>query len=156
MQNVDILLVEDNDADVVLVREALKDAKVYNNLHVVNDGEQALDFLRHDSSINPAKSTPGLILLDLYMPKLSGMEVLEAIKNDPKLRTIPVVMMTSSREESDVVQAYELQANCYVIKPVDFEQMITVIKSIENFWLSVVQLPMMMGGGEGLKLGRRS
>lgn len=141
MNNVDILLVEDNEADVVLVREALKDAKVYNTLHVVNDGQSAIDFLEHDPAQNPNGIIPGLVLLDLYLPKLNGMEVLEAVKNNEELRTIPVVMMASSREESDILQAYELQANCYVVKPVDFEQLIHVIKTIENFWLSVVQLP---------------
>lgn len=141
MQNVDILLVEDNEADVVLVREALKDAKVYNRLHVASDGQQALDFLRHDPAENPDGIVPGLILLDLYMPKLNGLEVLEAIKKDDKLRKIPVVMMSSSREESTIVEAYELQANCYVVKPVDFTQLIHVIHTIEDFWLSVVQLP---------------
>lgn len=141
MQHVDILLVEDNDADVVLVREALKDAKIYNNLHVIQDGESAIEFLHNDKKVNPDSIRPGLILLDLYMPKKSGMEVLEAIKSNKDLRTIPVVIMTSSQEESDIVQAYDLQANCYITKPVDFEQLITVVKTIEDFWLSVVQLP---------------
>lgn len=141
MQNVDILLVEDNEADVILVREALKDAKVYNTLHVVGDGQAALDFLNNDPVVNPEKIKPGLVLLDLNLPKLSGMEVLEGIKNNDTVRTIPVVMMSSSREESTIIQAYELQANCYVIKPVDFEQLIHVIQTIESFWLSVVQLP---------------
>jgi two-component system, chemotaxis family, response regulator Rcp1 len=141
MQHVDILLVEDNEADIVLVREALKDAKIYNNLHVVNDGESAIDFLKMDKKMNPQSIKPGLVLLDLYMPKKSGMEVLEVIKSDDALRTIPVVVMTSSQEESDIVQAYELQANCYITKPVDFHQLITVVKTIEDFWLSVVQLP---------------
>jgi chemotaxis family two-component system response regulator Rcp1 len=141
IEHVDILLVEDNEADVVLVREALKDAKVYNFLHVVNDGEAALAFLRNDPTVNPDKIRPGLILLDLYLPKLNGQEVLQTIKSDDELKTIPTVIMTSSREESDIAQAYEHQANCYITKPVDFEQLITVIKTIENFWLSVVQLP---------------
>lgn len=141
MQNVDILLVEDNEADVVLVREALKDAKVYNTLHVVNDGQAAIDFLQHDAKQNPHGIVPGLVLLDLFLPKKNGMEVLEVVKNNDDMRSIPVVMMASSRQESDIVQAYELQANCYVVKPVDFEQLIHVIKTIENFWLSVVQLP---------------
>lgn len=138
---VEILLVEDNEADVVLVREALKDARVYNELHVVHDGQMALDFLRDDPTVNPERVVPGLVLLDLYMPKLGGMEVLKEIKADPKLKAIPVVVMTSSQEEEDVVKAYELQANCYVTKPVDFEQLTKVVKTIENFWLSVVQLP---------------
>lgn len=141
MQQVDILLVEDNEADVVLVREALKDAKVYNQLHVMRDGEAALGFLHNDPEHNPDKIRPGLIMLDLYMPKKNGLEVLKEIKGSDKLKAIPVVVMTSSQEETDIVKAYELQANCYVTKPVDFNQLITVIKTIEDFWLSVVQLP---------------
>lgn len=141
MQHVDILLVEDNDADIVLVREALKDAKIYNNLHVVQDGESAIHFLLQENGANPDGVKPGLILLDLYMPKKSGMEVLEVIKGTDSLKTIPVVVMTSSQEEADIVKAYELQANCYITKPVDFDQLITVVKTIEDFWLSVVQLP---------------
>lgn len=141
MQHVDILLVEDNEADVVLVREAFKDAKVYNTLHVMNNGEDAIKFLQKDPAVNPDGVVPGLILLDLYLPKKSGMEVLEFIKDNASTKTIPVVMMTSSQEESDIVRAYELQANSYVVKPVDFEQLIKVIHTIETFWLSVVQLP---------------
>lgn len=145
MSNVDILLVEDNAADVVLVREALKDAKVYNTLHVLGNGQEALDFLSGDPKLNPKKITPGLVMLDLDLPGLSGMEVLEAVKSSDALRSIPIVMMSSSREESDIIQAYELQANCYVVKPVDFEQLINIVKSIETFWLSVVQLPVIPG-----------
>lgn len=141
MQQVDILLVEDNDADILLVKEALKDVKVYNTLHVVKDGEAALSFLGYNKELNPEHIKPGLIMLDLYMPKKSGMEVLEEIKSSDDLKAIPVVVMTSSQEETDIVKAYELQANCYVTKPVDFHQLIKVIKTIEDFWLSVVQLP---------------
>jgi two-component system, chemotaxis family, response regulator Rcp1 len=141
MQHVEILLVEDNEADIVLVKEALKDAKIYNSLHVVNDGEAAIAFLENDPQLNPDKIRPGIVLLDLYMPKKNGMEVLEYIKGHEQLRTIPVVVMTSSQDETDIVQAYKLQANCYITKPVDFEQLIKVIKTLEDFWLSVVQLP---------------
>lgn len=140
-EQIDILLVEDNEADIVLVREALKDAKVFNYLHVARDGEQALAFLRSENDLNPEKIVPGLIFLDLYMPKKNGMEVLAEIKNDKNLRSIPVVVMTSSVEEEDIVKAYENQANCYVTKPVDFEQLITVVEAIEDFWLNMVQLP---------------
>lgn len=141
MKQVDILLVEDNEADVVLVKEALKDAKIYNTLHVVNDGEAAIAFLEKDTKVNPEGIRPGLVLLDLYMPKKNGMEVLKHIKTNDDLKTIPVVVMTSSQEETDIVEAYEQQANCYITKPVDFEQLIKVIKTLEDFWLSVVQLP---------------
>jgi chemotaxis family two-component system response regulator Rcp1 len=140
-EQVEILLVEDNEADVVLVKEALKDARVYNELHVARNGQAALDFLQAKNGLNPQGIKPGLILLDLYMPILGGLEVLAEIKKDSRLRTIPVVVMTSSQEEEDVVRAYELQANCYVTKPVDFEQLTKVVKTIENFWLTVVQLP---------------
>lgn len=141
MNQVDILLVEDNEADVVLVREALKDAKVYNTLHVAKDGDEAVAFLQGDGVQNPDKLRPGLIMLDLYLPKRSGLDVLKFIKGHDDLKSIPVVVMTSSQEETDIVRAYELQANCYVTKPVDFDQLINVVKTIEGFWLSVVQLP---------------
>lgn len=141
MNQVDILLVEDNEADVVLVREALKDAKVYNSLHVAKDGDEAVAFLEGDAALNPEKLRPGLIMLDLYLPKRSGLDVLKYIKGSQELKLIPVVVMTSSQEETDIVKAYELQANCYVTKPVDFDQLINVVKTIEGFWLSVVHLP---------------
>lgn len=140
-ESIEILLVEDNEADILLVREALKDAKVSNTLHVAKDGQEALDFLRSKDGLNPDKIRPGLILLDLYMPKLNGQEVLENIKNDDDLKAIPVVVMTSSQEEQDITRAYAMQANSYVIKPVDFEQLTKVVESIEEFWLSVVRLP---------------
>lgn len=140
-ESIEILLVEDNEADIVLVREALKDAKVANELHIVRDGKAALDFLRSTAGHNPGKIKPGLILLDLYMPKMDGQEVLKEIKTDAKLKSIPVVVMTSSQEEQDVTKAYDMQANSYVIKPVDFNQLIHVVETIEDFWLSVVKLP---------------
>lgn len=139
--HVEILLVEDNEADIVLVQEALKDAKVFNTLHIVRDGQDAVDFLTLKPSVNPDKIVPGLVLLDLYMPKMNGQEVLKFIKTDDKLKIIPVVVMTSSQEESDIARAYEQQANSYVVKPVDFNQLINVVGVIEDFWLSVVQLP---------------
>lgn len=140
-EHIDILLVEDNEADIVLVREALKDAKVSNKLYVVKDGQAALDFLRLDPKHNPERVIPGLVLLDLYMPKKNGQEVLEEMKADDKLKPIPVVIMTSSQEEADITRAYTSQAASYVIKPVNFEQLTQVVGAIEDFWLSVVQLP---------------
>jgi two-component system, chemotaxis family, response regulator Rcp1 len=136
----EILLVEDNPGDVVLVREALKTAKVRNNLHVASDGELAIDFLRAGKS-NPNGIRPGLVLLDLNLPKKDGREVLRDIKNDPELRSIPVVVMTSSEDEEDIWKAYDAQANCYITKPVNFEQLMKVVQTIEDFWLNLVQLP---------------
>jgi CheY-like chemotaxis protein len=137
---VEILLVEDNPGDVRLTREALKEGKIRNNLNVVGDGVEALRYLRHAGPY--AESTrPDLILLDLNLPKMDGREVLEAVKADPLLRLIPVVVLTSSAAEQDIVRAYDLHANCYVSKPVDLDQFIHVVKSIEDFWFSIVKLP---------------
>ncbi len=137
---IDILLVEDSPADVDLTREALEDAKVRNTLHVVSDGVAALEFLRREGDYADAPR-PDLILLDLNLPKKDGREVLADIKADPSLRRIPVVVLTTSEAEQDIVRSYDLHANCYVTKPVDLEQFIAVIKSIENFWLVIVKLP---------------
>jgi chemotaxis family two-component system response regulator Rcp1 len=137
---IEILLVEDNPGDVVLVREALKSAKVRNNLHVAQDGQAAIDFLQGEAG-NPDHIRPGLVLLDLNLPKKDGREVLRDIKGDPELRTIPVVVMTSSIDEEDIWKAYDAQANCYITKPVNFDQLMKVVQSIEDFWLSLVQLP---------------
>ncbi|MDC4203165.1 MAG: response regulator [Candidatus Manganitrophus sp.] len=137
---VEILLVEDSPGDVRLTKEALKEGKVLNNLNVVGDGVEALAFLRQEGSYKNAVR-PDLILLDLNLPKKDGREVLEAIKNDPDLKRIPVVILTTSNAEKDVLKSYDLHANCYVTKPVDFEQFITVVKSVEDFWLTVVKLP---------------
>lgn len=139
-QVVEILLVEDNPGDIRLTIEAFKDAKVANNLSVARDGEEAIQFLRKEKSFQGAP-TPDIILLDLNLPKLDGREVLEIIKEDQQLRTIPVVILTSSEAEGDIVQTYNLHANCYVVKPVDFEKFIKVIRSINDFWLTVVKLP---------------
>jgi two-component system response regulator len=139
-QLIDILLVEDNPGDVELTKEALKDAKVATHLHVVEDGAAALDFLfkRGEHAHVPR---PDLILLDLNLPKKDGREVLAEIKADPCLAKIPVVILTTSQADEDIIRAYQLHANCYITKPVDFRQFVKVIQSIEDFWLTVVKLP---------------
>jgi two-component system, chemotaxis family, response regulator Rcp1 len=137
---VEILLVEDNTADVRLTIEALKDAKVANRLNVVDDGVKAMEFLHRKGSYADTP-TPDLILLDLNLPRKDGREVLAEIKVDPMLRRIPVVVLTTSRAEEDILRAYDLHANCYISKPVDFEQFMTVVRSLDDFWLTVVKLP---------------
>ena len=137
---VEILLVEDNPGDIDLAREALEGSKVINTLHVVDDGEKAMQFLRRQAPYENAV-IPDVILLDLNLPKKSGREVLEEIKNDPGLRSIPVVILTTSRSEEDVLRSYDLHANCYITKPIDLDQFIGVVRSIEDFWLSIVTLP---------------
>jgi chemotaxis family two-component system response regulator Rcp1 len=137
---IDILLVEDNPGDVRLTREALKEAKVRNNLHVTEDGVEAMRFLRREEEFANAPR-PDLILLDLNLPKKDGREVLEEIKADDNLRRIPVVVLTTSHAEEDIVRSYNLHANCYVTKPVDLDQFIRIVKSIEDFWLTIVRLP---------------
>ena len=137
---IEILLVEDNPADVRLTQEALKEGKVRNNLFVARDGVEALEFLRRQGPhANAAK--PDLILLDLNLPRKDGREVLADIKNDDTLRSIPVVVLTTSSAEADILKSYNLHANCYITKPVDLEQFVQVIKSIDEFWLTVVRLP---------------
>jgi two-component system, chemotaxis family, response regulator Rcp1 len=136
----EVLLVEDNPGDVRLTREALKEGKVRNNLHVVADGVEAIAFLKKQGPFAGAVR-PDVILLDLNLPRKDGREVLEEIKADASLRHIPVVILTSSQAEQDIVRAYDLHANCYVTKPVDFEQFITVVRSIEDFWFTIVKLP---------------
>jgi CheY-like chemotaxis protein len=137
---IEILLVEDNPGDVRLTVEGLNEGKVRNNLHVAKDGVEALAFLRREGNYSDAVR-PDLILLDLNLPRKDGREVLADIKADPDLKTIPVVVLTTSRAEQDVLHSYQLQANCYITKPVDLEQFIHVVKSIEDFWLTVVTLP---------------
>ena len=137
---IEILLVEDNPGDVRLTVEGLKESKVRNNLHVARDGVEAMEFL-HREGQHTSAVRPDLILLDLNLPRMDGREVLAEIKSDPKLKTIPVVVLTTSRAEHDVLRSYELQANCYITKPVDLEQFITVVKSIEDFWFTIVTLP---------------
>jgi len=137
---VEILLVEDNPGDVRLTEEALKEGKVYNQLHLAVDGVEALAFLRRESRYADAPR-PDLILLDLNLPKKDGRQVLEEIKNDPDLRRIPVVILTTSQAEQDILKSYNLYANCYITKPVDLEQFIHVVKTVDCFWLSIVKLP---------------
>ena len=137
---IEILLVEDNPGDVRLTIEGLNEGKVRNNLHVARDGVEALAFLHREGQFADAVR-PDLILLDLNLPRKDGREVLADIKSDAKLKTIPVVVLTTSRAEQDVLHSYQLQANCYITKPVDLEQFITVVKSIEDFWLTIVTLP---------------
>jgi len=137
---VEILLVEDNPGDVRLTMEAFKEGKIYHNLRVAGDGEEALAQLRREGA-HAEHPLPDLILLDLNLPKKNGSEVLHAIKRDEALKRIPVVILTTSAAEQDVVKAYDLHANCYITKPVDLDQFITIIKSIESFWLTVVKLP---------------
>jgi CheY-like chemotaxis protein len=137
---IEILLVEDNPGDVRLTIEALKEGKVRNNLAVAKDGVEALAFLRRQGSYTDA-NRPDLILLDLNLPRKDGREVLAEIKEDPALRRIPVVVLTTSKAEEDIVRTYDLHANCYITKPVDLEQFISVVRSIDDFWLSVVRLP---------------
>ncbi|OGV67050.1 MAG: response regulator [Lentisphaerae bacterium RIFOXYC12_FULL_60_16] len=141
---IEILLIEDSPADVRLTKEALKEEKLYNNLHVVNDGEGALAFLRREGR-HAGAPRPDLILLDLNLPRISGHEVLEAIKQDEKLKSIPVVVLTISTAEKDIAAAYHLHANCYITKPIDLEQFSKVVKSIREFWLTIVKLPPQQG-----------
>jgi CheY-like chemotaxis protein len=137
---VEILLVEDNPGDVRLTIEGLKEGKVNNNLYVVEDGVEAIAFLRREGKYSEAVR-PDLILLDLNLPKKDGREVLTEIKADKDLRTIPVVVLTTSEAEQDILKAYMLHANCYITKPVDLEQFISVVSSIEDFWFTIVKLP---------------
>jgi chemotaxis family two-component system response regulator Rcp1 len=137
---VDILLVEDNIADVRLAQEAFKEGNVTKTLHVARDGEEALAFLRREGSHANAPR-PDLILLDLNLPRKDGREVLREIKGDESLRMIPVIVLTTSQAEEDISHTYDLAANCYVPKPVDFDRFTRVIRTIENFWLTVVQIP---------------
>jgi CheY-like chemotaxis protein len=138
--SIQVLLVEDNPGDVRLTKEALKEGKLLNQLTVVGDGVEALSFLRKEGKYADAIQ-PELILLDLNLPKKDGREVLAEIKADPNLRRIPVVVLTTSSAEEDILKIYDLHANCYITKPVDLEQFMGVVKSIEDFWVSVVKLP---------------
>lgn len=135
-----ILLVEDSPADIALTREILAESRVLANLEVVEDGQAALDYLAK-AKTDEAIPTPDLILLDLNLPKRNGFEVLEEIKSDPYLRRIPVVVLTTSDEEADVLESYDLHANSYITKPIDFQQFHGMIRTFEDFWFSVVRLP---------------
>ena len=140
---IDILLVEDNQGDIRLTQEVLKEGKIKNTLSIVMDGEEAMSFLRKIGKYKNA-NTPDLILLDLNLPKKDGREVLSEIKDDPDLKQIPVIILTTSDAEKDIVKTYASHANCYITKPVDFNQFIKVIRAIENFWLTIVKLPAKM------------
>jgi chemotaxis family two-component system response regulator Rcp1 len=137
---IEVLLVEDSPGDVRLTREALKDAKVHISLHVASDGIEAMAFLEGDGP-HVSAPRPDLILLDLNLPRKDGRQVLKEIKESPTLRSIPVVILTTSSSEADVLQSYHLHANCYISKPVDLDGFLKVVQSIDNFWLSVVKLP---------------
>ncbi len=137
---VEILLVEDSPGDIRLTQEALKDSKISNNLHIAMDGEEALAFLKKEGKFSE-KPRPDLILLDLNLPKKDGREVLAEIKKDNDLKRIPVVVLTISEAEEDILKSYNLYANCYITKPLDLNQFLKVILSIENFWFTIVKLP---------------
>jgi two-component system, chemotaxis family, response regulator Rcp1 len=137
---IEILLVEDNPGDVRLTQEALKEAKIRNNLSVAGDGVEAMAFLRREG-LHSTAPRPDIVLLDLNLPKKDGRQVLAEVKADPDLRRIPVVILTTSKAEEDVLKTYNLHANCFITKPVDFGQFVKVVQSIEHFWLSVVTLP---------------
>ncbi len=140
MKPIEILLVEDNPGDARLTREALAQSKVRNNLSHARDGEEAMAFLRRQGTFGSAP-TPDLVLLDLNLPRRDGREVLEDIKNDAALKHIPVVILTSSQAEEDIMRSYRLHANCFITKPVDLEQLTKVVQGIEQFWFTLVRLP---------------
>jgi two-component system, chemotaxis family, response regulator Rcp1 len=138
MQQIHILLVDDNEGDILLTREALDDARIVNKISIAFDGLEAIRFLKR----NPVGvDTPDLILLDINLPKMNGTEVLYAIKNDPELKRIPVIMLTTSSAEKDILTSYENHANCYITKPVDLNRFTEVVRTIEDFWISIVKLP---------------
>lgn len=140
IEEIKILLVEDNEGDIVLTTTALRKAKVGNGINVAKDGEEALKFLRKEGVFAHAE-TPDLILLDINLPKVDGMEVLSEIKKDENLKTIPVVMLTTSDSEKDILNSYHNHANCYIVKPVDFKKFMDVVQMIKDFWISIVKLP---------------
>jgi two-component system response regulator len=137
---IEILLVEDSPADIVITREAFDEAKLINSLHVVDDGVKAMEFL-HQQGNYASAPRPDLILLDLNLPRKNGREVLAEIKADDELKSIPVIILTTSSAEEDILKSYNLHANCYVVKPVGFENFFKAVQSIRNFWFSVVALP---------------
>ncbi len=137
---IEVLLVEDNPGDVVLTVEAFQGGKMTNHLSIVEDGEEAMAYLRQEGRYADA-AAPDLILLDLNLPKMDGREVLQEIKKDEHLRRIPVVILTTSTAEQDILKTYDLHANCYINKPVNFDEFLTVVRAIENFWLTIVKLP---------------
>jgi len=140
MKNIEILLVEDNPGDIRLTKEALKESKISNNLHVAIDGVEALDFLRKRGRFANSP-TPDLILLDLNLPRKGGIEVLAEIKLNGSLKVIPIIVLSTSQSEKDILKSYELHVNCFVTKPVEFDEFMTCVRGIEDFWFNIVQLP---------------
>jgi CheY-like chemotaxis protein len=140
MQEIHILLVDDNEGDVLLTKEALEEAKIVNRISVAYDGMQALRFLKKEPPFTHQES-PDLILLDINLPRMDGTEVLSIIKSDPELKRIPVIMLTTSSSERDIITSYNNYANCYITKPVDLERFMDVVRTIEDFWISIVKLP---------------
>ena len=139
-RQIEVLLVEDDPGDVMMTREAFQDYKLHNELHVVSDGAEAMAFLRQEGEY-AGRPRPDLVLLDLNLPRMDGRQVLEAIKSDPELASIPVVVLTTSENEDDVLRSYSLHANAYVTKPVDFQRFIEVVRRIDDFFVTVVRLP---------------
>lgn len=139
MTNIHILLVEDNEGDIILTKEALSDAKIKNKVSVVKDGEAAINFV--NEGLNDESLLPDLILLDINLPKVDGKEVLHYLKNTPALKRIPVVMLTTSSSEMDVEDSYNNHANCFITKPVNFDKFFEVVRMIEDFWITIVKLP---------------
>ena len=139
MQQIHILLVDDNEGDILLTREALEEARIINKISIAYDGLQAIDLLKKSARV--AGTMPDLILLDINLPKMNGTEVLSIIKNDPDLRRIPVIMLTTSSSEKDILASYDNYANCYITKPVDLDRFMDVVRTIEDFWISIVKLP---------------
>jgi chemotaxis family two-component system response regulator Rcp1 len=137
MQQIHILLVDDNEGDILLTREALDDARIINKISIAYDGLEAIRFLKNA----PGANTPDLILLDINLPKMNGTEVLGIIKSDPDLKRIPVIMLTTSSAEKDILASYDNHANCYITKPVDLDRFMSVVRTIEDFWISIVKLP---------------
>ncbi|HLH82467.1 MAG TPA: response regulator [Trebonia sp.] len=148
LATIDVLLVEDDEGDVLMTREAFEYYKIRNQLHVVTDGEQALQFVRREGPYADAPR-PGLILLDVNLPRVSGLEVLAELKKDPDLLVIPVVMLTTSQADEDILRSYQLHANAYVSKPVDFDHFIAAIRQIDDFFMALVRLPHAAAGGIG-------
>ena len=138
MQQIHILLVDDNEGDILLTREALDDARIVNKISIAYDGLEAIRFLKKQPV---GRETPDLILLDINLPKMNGTEVLAFIKNDPDLKRIPVIMLTTSSAEKDILASYDNHANCYITKPVDLDRFMNVVRTIEDFWISIVKLP---------------
>jgi CheY-like chemotaxis protein len=140
MQQIHILLVDDNEGDILLTREALDDARIVNKVSVAYDGMEAISFLKKKPPYRNTE-TPDLILLDINLPKMDGTEVLSIIKTDPDLKRIPVIMLTTSSSEKDILASYDNHANCYITKPVDLDRFMDVVRTIEDFWISIVKLP---------------